>query len=59
MEDIIIVTEGSKTLFCSSKFQWARGKISSKFIGNFGTRPQKSFASPAVYQLRPPVSTLE
>jgi hypothetical protein len=41
MEELIIILEGSKTVFCSSKFQWASGKISSKFIGNFGTRPQK------------------
>jgi len=34
--------EGSKTLFCSSKFPWARERISStKFIDNLGTRPKK------------------
>jgi hypothetical protein len=33
--------EGSKTLFCSSKFSQVRERISSKFIGSLGTRPQK------------------
>jgi len=37
--------EDSKTLFCSSKFSWARGKISSKFVGNLGTCPQKSWTA--------------
>ena len=40
--------EDSKTLFCVSKFPWARGSISSKFINNLGTRPQKRFACPAL-----------
>ena len=31
----------SKTLFCSSQFSRARERISSKFIENLGTRPQK------------------
>jgi len=55
----MIIMEGSKTLFGSSNFQRARGKISSKFMDNFGMRPQKRFASPAVYRLRSPDSTLE
>jgi hypothetical protein len=38
--------EGSKTLFCCSKFSWAREIFSSKFIDNLGSRPQKS--SPAL-----------
>ena len=38
--------EDSKTLFCVSKFPWARGRISSKFVVNLGTRPQKR--SPAL-----------
>jgi len=33
--------EGSKTIFCSSKFPWACERISSKFIDNLRTRPQK------------------
>jgi len=32
--------EGSKTLFCSSKFQWARERISSKITDKLGTCPQ-------------------
>ena len=31
----------SKTLFCSSKFSRGCERISSKFIENLGTRPQK------------------
>ena len=30
--------EGSKTLFCSSKFPWACGRVSLKFIRNLDTR---------------------
>ena len=41
--------EESNTLFCSSKFQWARKRISSKFIDNFGVL--KTFHSP---DLNPP-----
>jgi hypothetical protein len=32
--------EGSKILFPSSEFPWAREKITSKFIENVGTLPQ-------------------
>jgi len=39
--------EQSKTLFCSSKFPWARKTIYSKFINNLGTRPRK--VSPALH----------
>jgi len=35
--------EDSKILFCSSKFLWARERISSKFVGSLDTRPQKSW----------------
>ena len=42
----MIVMEGSKTLFFSSKFQWACKRIPSKFIENLGTHHQKD--SPAV-----------
>jgi len=38
--------ECSITLFWSSKFPWARERISLKFIDNLGMRPQKS--SPAL-----------
>jgi len=33
--------EGFKTLHCFSKFPWARGSISSKFIGNLIMGSQK------------------
>ena len=33
--------EGSRTLFCSSKFTRESERITSKFIDNLGTRPQK------------------
>jgi hypothetical protein len=42
----MIIIEASKTLFCSSKFSWARQKIPLKFIENLDTRPQKG--SPAI-----------
>lgn len=38
--------EDSRTLLCSSKFSWAPERISSKFIDNLVSRPQK--VSPAV-----------
>jgi len=37
----------SKTLYCSSRFPWRREIISSKFIDNLDTRPQKG--SPALH----------
>jgi hypothetical protein len=47
--------EGAKTLFCFSKFPSARERISSKFIHNLGTRPQKG--SPAlVYKVISPIT---
>jgi len=48
MQLLIIIVEDSKTLFCPSKFPWARGRIYSKFVDNLGTRPQKG--SPALRQ---------
>ena len=36
----------SKTLYWSSKFSWARERISWKFIHNLGTHPQQG--SPAL-----------
>ena len=38
--------EGSKTLFCSSKFPWIRERIYSKFIDSLRKRPKK--VSPAL-----------
>jgi len=38
--------QGSNTLFCSSEFALARGRISSKSMDNLGTRPQN--VSPAL-----------
>jgi len=38
--------EDSKILFCSSKFPFARERISAKLIKNFGMRLQKD--SPAL-----------
>jgi hypothetical protein len=40
--------EGSKTLFCSSKYPWARERIYSIFIENLDTHPQKTFANPGL-----------
>jgi len=40
MQGLIILVEDSKTLFCSSKFPWARERISSKFIDSLDTRLQ-------------------
>jgi hypothetical protein len=40
--------EGSKILFRSSEFPWARERITSKFIENVGTLPQTD--SPALPQ---------
>jgi len=31
MQQLIIIMEGSKALFCSSKFSWAHNRTSSKF----------------------------
>jgi len=33
--------ESSKILFCYSKFQWARHRISSKYKDNWGQRTQR------------------
>jgi hypothetical protein len=38
--------EESKALFCSSKFPWARERISSKSIEKNGQALSKGFASP-------------
>jgi hypothetical protein len=35
---IMILFEGSKTLFCFPKFPWARERSASKFIDNLGMR---------------------
>jgi hypothetical protein len=36
----IIIMEDSKILFVSSKFPWARERISSKYVDNLGTGPR-------------------
>jgi hypothetical protein len=46
MQELIVIVENYKTLFCSSRRPWARGKISSKFVDNLGTRLRK--VSPAL-----------
>jgi hypothetical protein len=40
------IMEDSQALFCSSKFPWARERISLKFRDNLGTHPQISPAFP-------------
>jgi hypothetical protein len=47
MQKLIIIMESSKTWFCSSKFPWARERISSKFI-DFGHSPSDNFAGPGI-----------
>jgi hypothetical protein len=37
----LIIYGRSKTVFCYPKFPQAHERISSNFIDNFGTRPQK------------------
>jgi hypothetical protein len=46
------ILEDSKTLLCSSKFSWARGRISSKFIG-IQARALKMFVSPVIERSMP------
>jgi hypothetical protein len=43
--------EESKILIFSSKFQWTFERISLKFMYNFDTHPQKSFARPDSWQM--------
>jgi hypothetical protein len=38
--------EDFRTIFCSSDFPGARERISSTFIDNLGTRPQKKNSLP-------------
>jgi hypothetical protein len=45
---LIIIVDDSDTLFCCSKFQWAREKFSWECTGNLGTPRKKRFASPAL-----------
>jgi len=40
--------EDAKTLFCSSKFPWARKRITSKIYKQFGHAPSKRFACPSL-----------
>ena len=44
---IITIMEDFKTLFCSSKFPCASERISTKFIEDLGTRPQKGLPDPS------------
>jgi len=44
MQELIIIVEDSKTLFCFSKFSCARERISSKFVDNLDTRLQKDLS---------------
>jgi hypothetical protein len=44
MQELIIIVEDSKTLFCFSKFPRARERISSKFINDLDTRLQKDLS---------------
>jgi hypothetical protein len=37
MQELIMIMEGSKTLFCSSKFPWTLKRISSQYTGNLVT----------------------
>ena len=48
MQYVIIIMEGSKTLFCSSDFPLERERIYSKFINNYDTPLQKG--SPTLIQ---------
>jgi hypothetical protein len=41
MQYLVIIMEGSKTLFCSSKFLWARRRICPKFLDNLCTHCPK------------------
>jgi hypothetical protein len=41
----MIIIGSSKTLFCSSKFSWARKSISLKLIEILGTHPQKDLSA--------------
>jgi hypothetical protein len=41
MQELIIIMEDSQDFLCSSKFPWAHGRISLKFINNLGVPPQK------------------
>jgi hypothetical protein len=41
VQELIIIVEDFKTLFCSSEFPWAREIIYSKFIENLGTHLNK------------------
>ena len=48
MQKLVIIYGRFKIVFCSSKFPWARERISSKFIDNLGKRNSKIFASPGL-----------
>jgi hypothetical protein len=50
MQQLIIIMENSKTLFWSSKFPWARERISSKFIESEHAS-SKMIASPCLVNI--------
>jgi len=41
----LVIMEGAKTLFCSSKFLWAHKRICSKFLDNLATHSQKGLSA--------------
>jgi hypothetical protein len=43
MQGSVLITEDHKNLFCSSDLPSACERISSKFIDNLGTLPQKGW----------------
>jgi hypothetical protein len=49
---ILYLIEGSKSLFSSSKFPWARERTSLKFIDNLGMCPQ-NFLTSRHYTIEP------
>jgi len=50
MQQLIIIMEGSKTLFCISKFPSAHNKNAWKVYRQFGHVPSKRFAGTVLYE---------
>ena len=46
MQKLIIIVEGSKNLFCSSKFAWLCERIYSKSVNNLATRTHEKVSQP-------------
>ena len=40
MQELLIIMEGSKIIFCPSKFAWAQERLSLTSVENLVTRPQ-------------------